>query len=498
MIHSLSVTYLAKIIGFSLLLFFISGVNCCFDIQNADPVYVELPEPVKISFEEIQNRGTLRMITRYSSTSYFLLDGMDRGFEYELVSRFARENGLKVEVVLIGSHEDPLQFLESGKGDLIADHFVINKELLDQVAFSTPYDFISLTNEIEVTKGENLSNPKFPGKKIIGLETHQFQYPVHSFGKKSTLKTVEKNDSIAWVTHKSAPKLKQIMDEFLGKHIRVRQSDGTTLRSAYLNNLRNRYFKDTRYEKRYYSRAYDAIYTGYLSPYDELVKSIAKEAGVDWKLVIAVMAQESAFDPDAESLAGARGLMQIIPRFSSVEDKEELYEPETNIREGVRYLKKHLTREIHLDSLNRHSMALAAYNVGMGNIADARKLAVRLGKDPDEWQNISDALLKLMDPEYYQHARYGYKKGIETVNYVEDVLNRYSRYQAVYKMSALFEEGDISEMIVQTNHGSTNSLLPLRSPAVNATVAFTMQNSRAGSNDLKRYFTNVFQRPVTL
>lgn len=86
-------------------------------------------------------------------------------------------------------------------------------------------------------------------------------------------------------------------------------------------------------------------------------------------------------------------------------------------------------------------MALAAYNVGSGNLADARELAIRLGNDPDEWPNIADALLKLMKPEYYQHARFGYKRGTETVNYVEDVLNRYSRYQTIYKMAALFEEG---------------------------------------------------------
>lgn len=255
------------------------------------------------------------------------------------MSRFARENGLKVEVVLIASHEDPLKYLESGEGDLIADHFAINQELGDQVSFSTPYNFIHQVYDISEAKAEDISGLKFSDEERVGSNIHQYQAAAHYSVEKSKEVAVTESDSIAWVTRKNAPVLKQKMDEFLGKHIRIRESDGRILRSAYLNNLQGRYFERDRFESRYHDRAYDAIYTGSLSPYDEMVKSIADEAGVDWKLVIAVMAQESAFDPKAESFAGALGLMQIIPRFSRVIDKTELYEPETNIREGVRYLK---------------------------------------------------------------------------------------------------------------------------------------------------------------
>ena len=447
MTKPLTKAYLSKTVGASLLILFIFGANSCANIENTDLVQIEEPEPIETDFGEIQERGTIRMITQYRPTSYFLLEGMDRGFEYELVTRFARENGLKVEVVLIGSHEDPIQLLETGEGDLIADHLAINEELVNRVAFSTPYNFINQVYDISETEVENVSMLKFSGGNIVDFETPQYQTAARYLGEKSPEMTVTKSESIAWAVRKNAPVLQQKMDEFIGKHIRVRELDGRILRSAYLNNLQRRYFERDRFESRYRESAYDTFYSGYLSPYDEMVKSIADEAGVDWKLVIAVMAQESAFDPKAESWAGAVGLMQIIPRFSQITNKMELYEPEKNIREGVRYLQKHLTREAHLDSLNQHSMALAAYNVGMGNLADARELAIRMGKDPDEWPNIADALLKLMHPEYYQHARFGYKRGTETVNYVEDVLNRYSRYQTIYKMAVNFNENQM-EMIV--------------------------------------------------
>ncbi|MEX1261880.1 MAG: transglycosylase SLT domain-containing protein [Balneolaceae bacterium] len=425
-----------KIASMVFLLLIMAG--SCTKVDTIEPVQIESEKPIYFDFEEIKKRGTLRMITRYGPSSYFLLEGMDRGFEFELVTRFAKENDLKVEVVMVGPKQDPVQVLDKGEGDLIADHIVISEELMEKVSFSKPYNFINQVYDISAIEMENVAmavrgNNELDVKKEYKTTARYIEEIIPGM-------MVSKRDTIAWATRINAPELKQKMDEFINKHIRVRESDGRILRSAYLNNLRHRYFENDRFESRYNDRAYHAIQSGYLSPYDEMAKSIAKGAGVDWKLVVAVMAQESAFDPKAESIAGALGLMQIIPRFSQVKDKTELYDPEINIREGVRYLQKHLMREAHLDSLNRHSLALAAYNVGMGNLADARRLAVQLGKDPDEWPNIADALLKLMHREYYQHARYGYKRGTETVNYVEDVLNRYSRYQAIYKMATHFEE----------------------------------------------------------
>jgi len=178
-----------------------------------------------------------------------------------------------------------------------------------------------------------------------------------------------------------------------------------------------------------------------------MVRDIAQEAGIDWKLVLAVMAQESHFNPNARSWAGAVGLMQIIPRFSRVEDEALLYDPEINIREGVRYLQKHLNRYTHLDSLNRYSMALANYNVGMGHIADARHLAAQLGNDPDEWEYVADALLRLMHHKYYQHARYGFKRGVETVNYVEDIMDRYRRYHAIAELAVHFRDRSLDDAV---------------------------------------------------
>lgn len=389
------------------------------ELQNIEPVEIEYSEPLHFDFEEILKRGTIRMITQYTYSTYFLYQGIDRGFEYEFVSRFAREHGLKVEVVLTHFGDDAIEMLNSGKGDLIAKNFSMTSDRAQRVAFSQPYNVVS-------TRLENQSAYN--------------QYVADSYSSNQYGSNFSEKDTIVWGIRENAPELKRKADEFMQKHFRFRESDGRILRSAYLNLLRRRYFEDDNWISRFQNPTYNTIHSGYLSPYDEMIKHIAKEAELDWKLVVAVMSQESAFNPNAESHAGALGLMQIIPRFSMVESKELLYDPETNIREGVRYLRKHLNSNAHLDSLNRYSMALATYNVGSGNMSDAKQLADRLGNNPNEWNSVAEALLKLMHPEYYKDARFGYKRGTETVNYVQDVLNKYNKYHTVYQWAGHLED----------------------------------------------------------
>jgi membrane-bound lytic murein transglycosylase F len=78
---------------------------------------------------------------------------------------------------------------------------------------------------------------------------------------------------------------------------------------------------------------------------------------------------------------------------------------------------------------------LAAYNAGQGHVADARRLAIDSNKNPNEWENAADALLKLMDRQYYRNARYGFCRGIETVLYVQDIMNRYKTYESILTMA---------------------------------------------------------------
>ena len=86
------------------------------------------------------------------------------------------------------------------------------------------------------------------------------------------------------------------------------------------------------------------------------------------------------------------------------------------------------------DPEERVKFILASYNVGPGHIFDAMTLARKYGKDPKKWEdNVNEYLLKKSNPVYYRDpdVKYGYARGIETYNYVKEVLERYEHYKNI-------------------------------------------------------------------
>jgi membrane-bound lytic murein transglycosylase F len=169
---------------------------------------------------------------------------------------------------------------------------------------------------------------------------------------------------------------------------------------------------------------------GSISPYDDLVRRAAEAHGFDWRLVVAQMYQESRFDPDAESWAGARDLMQVLPRTAQELGIDDLHDPEKSVEAGLRYLEWVRERfPASLDPAERMWFTLAGYNAGHGHVRDARRLARRLGHDPDRWfGHVERAMLKLSEPEYANRARHGFVRGREPVQYVRAIRDRYQAY----------------------------------------------------------------------
>ena len=172
---------------------------------------------------------------------------------------------------------------------------------------------------------------------------------------------------------------------------------------------------------------------GVISYYDELFKRYARGIGWDWGLLAAQCYQESTFDPDATSWAGARGLMQIMPKTADHLGlpRDQINDPEQNIAAATRYLHEleHEFQYIH-DRTERQNMVLASYNGGIFHIQDAMRLCERDSRNPQRWDDVRAYVLKLKDPNYYQDTlvHYGYMRGTETADYVDKIRARYQQY----------------------------------------------------------------------
>ncbi len=159
-----------------------------------------------------------------------------------------------------------------------------------------------------------------------------------------------------------------------------------------------------------------------LPRYRTAFEDAAAETGLPWTLLAAVAYQESHWAPDARSPTGVRGMMMLTRATASevgVSDRTDAFQ---SIDGGARYLAAILERlPDGVVGEDRLWMALASYNVGLGHLYDARRLAVREGLDPDRWIDVKAMLPRLADPAYYPNLRYGYARGNEPVRYVRRV-----------------------------------------------------------------------------
>ncbi|MDX1592850.1 MAG: transglycosylase SLT domain-containing protein [Gammaproteobacteria bacterium] len=405
---------------------------------------------------EIRRHRVLRVLARPRPGSFYLRDGELRGFEHDLLARFADRHGVEIEVVVPPADERLVDWLAEGRGDVIglplepadvADtvglrttraYRVIATEIVGpagaapldgpgQLAGRTVYAVHGSKAWSRLTalraKGIDITAVAMPrGTPTVELLARlddgdgalvAVSEPRPASRDRTALLELDEPSPRVWATRDTNPKLHAALDRF------IRDS----YRGVDYNVLARRYSR---------AQAADdpAPAAETLSPYDELVRELAEEYGFDWRLIVAQMFQESRFDPEARSEVGARGLMQVMPATGRELGFTDLEHPAKSIRAGVMYLaqlRDRFGRDVPVTE--RLRFALAAYNAGFARVSAARRLAVEMGLDPDRWfGHVERALhhLPRADSEIARGHR-GCRCG-QPVHYVRRIQARFAAY----------------------------------------------------------------------
>jgi membrane-bound lytic murein transglycosylase F len=422
--------------------------------------------PVRADLDAIRKRGALRVLTRNSSTTYFLHRGEELGFEYELAREFARTLGVRLELVVPPSREALSQYLREGKGDLVAAGLAVTPERSREFAFTVPYNRVSELLVVPAKDRTTQGLADLRGRKIAvrpSSSYHQALVPLqarHGFELLAVAEDEETEDilealedgkhaatvadsnivdveltfsdgirsvgpigdprDVAWMLRKDQPKLKAAADRFIRK----------IYRSTLYNMMVAKYFKNER-QMRVAASEDRSDKAGQISPYDDLVKKYAAMYEFDWRLVTAQMYQESRFDPGARSWVGALGLMQVMPRTAREIGAGDVRKPAEGIHAGVKVLARYsaMYQDPEISEQDRLRFALASYNCGPGHVADGRRLAADLKLDPDRWfGHVEKAMPLLAKRQFARTARHGYCRCSEPVKYVSAIQSRYESY----------------------------------------------------------------------
>ena len=226
---------------------------------------------------------------------------------------------------------------------------------------------------------------------------------------------VAKKQELVWVFPAAQSALRDQVDAFFA----TLRRDGT------LQRLIDRYFTYTqvpRLDAGMFHQRSKSILPEYLP----LFQRAQEATGIEWRLLAAMAYQESQWDPQAVSETGVRGLMQLTEDTARHLGAIDRLDPQSSIMAAARYLrglKDKLPKRI--PEPDRTWLALAAYNIGIGHLEDARVLAQKQKLSPDSWQAVKQALPLLALPEYYEDAKYGYARGGMPVAFVDRVRAYY-------------------------------------------------------------------------
>lgn len=432
-------------------------------------------------FPQILARDTLTALTINTSTSYFIYRDQPMGYHYDMIRDFCDQHGLELKIITVQNSNQLIDLLKQNVGDVITFDMPVESGQKDSVLYcgwnmvthqvlvqrSEPKD--SLVTDVTQLIGKRVTvrqgtkfdlrlrnlNEELGGGILIDevnsdstvlediirdIATGEIAYTIADEHLAQMNKTYYQNLDVSmpvsfeqrtsWLVRKDAPILADSLNAWF-------ESAGK--RPSY-QLITKRYFEESKGYEVESGKLYAVMLApSVISPYDDYFKMYAKEFNLDWRLLASVGYQESNFNYEGKSWAGAIGIMGLMPATSRAMgvDGDNTYDPEMNIRAGAAYLRELMNNFSSIeDKSERTKMALASYNGGIGHITDARALAEKYAANKDVWEGNVEMYVHLKRYEEYYNdpvCKAGYFRGDETINYVREVIARWQYYSSKVK-----------------------------------------------------------------
>lgn len=439
--------------AFAIVLCCASFLSACAPSDNYERVAQDM--------NSIHEHG-LVVLTRNAPTTYFYdREEQAVGFEHDIVQDFAHYLGVKAEFKLYESVKDIQDALERGEGHLAAaglslldsraerfeagpEYYEVEQKVICRRNGPQPKRLADLTEvSLLVTSGSSYNEqlellkatqePNLSWSVADDLTTEQILEKVWRQEVDCTIS----DDNIFAINRRYFPELIDVFPLKAPEHLVWLMPKGTKeLKDALFEwyEEANDEARITFYAARYYAHVENFDYVDVatftrrikerLPKYEALFREAGEKYELDWRLLAAQAYQESHWNPNARSPTGVRGIMMLTQNTAKELGIYNRLDPKQSIDGGARYLanlRKRLPESI--EEPHRSWMALAAYNVGMGHLHDARALTERLGLNPNNWFDLQRVLPKLSQPQYYRTLRYGYARGGEPVQYLARIRN---------------------------------------------------------------------------
>jgi membrane-bound lytic murein transglycosylase F len=414
--------------------------------------------------EEVLTSGELRVISRNGPTTFYEGANGLTGFEYTLLQSFAQSLGVKLVIVDDDKTVKARFKMNTDTFDLASASMVTKLGSTHHLRFTAPYMEVThqliyntthtapanlndlLNKNIVVlaksTQREQLHNlqkslPELRWTEVEGVEVIDLldmveqgtadyavvdsaMYALYRYSYPNTQFALNLNSPqpIAWALTQSRD---NSLYDAAQKHLVMIRQNGL------LAQVTARFFDQ--FEPLETVTTGDAMMFSYrlekrLPQWEKTIKAVATEYELDWKLLAATGYQESHWDPQAESVTGVRGFMMLTldtAKELGVIDREDPYQ---SIKGGAKYIKNLGARlPDRIVGEDRLYMTLAAYNLGLGHLEDARVLTEKMGGNPNLWADVSQYFPLLAKHQYYSAAKHGYARGWEPVTYVQNIIN---------------------------------------------------------------------------